>query len=65
MERWDKSVHDINAISHTRHAYHTGSGLDTTSYPYSKGKLTALNTMASENYQGLAIYFSSFWQHLP
>ena len=28
---------------------------DTTSYPYGKGKVTALNTMVSENYhQGLA-----------
>ena len=31
---------------------HALSGCDTTSYLCGKGKVTALNTMASENYQG-------------
>ena len=61
MERWDGSVLDINATC----AYlgqkclqlpgmHALSGCDTTSYPYGKGKITALNTMISGDYPGLA-----------
>ena len=34
---------------------HALSSCDTTSYPYGKGKVTALNTMVSEIYQCLAI----------
>ena len=30
------------------------SGCDTTSYPYDEGNFTALNTMVTESYQGLA-----------
>ena len=33
---------------------HALSDCDTTSYPYGKGKVTALNTMVYENYRGLA-----------
>ena len=55
MERWDGSVLDINAACATLGqkceqlpAMHALTGCDTTSYPYGKGKVTALNTMISE-----------------
>ena len=62
MERWDGSVLDIHAIcaDHGQKCLqllcmHALSGCDTTSYPYSKGNVTALNTMVSRIYQCLAI----------
>ena len=62
MERWDGSVLDINAIcTDLGHkcfqllCLHALSGCDTTPYPYSKGNVTALNTMVSRIYQCLAI----------
>ncbi|MCG7883058.1 MAG: hypothetical protein JAY96_15870 [Candidatus Thiodiazotropha endolucinida] len=62
MERWDGSVLDINATCAglgqkclQLPAMHALSGCDTTSYPYGKGKVTALNTMTSGDYPGLAI----------
>ena len=61
MEHWDGSVLDINGtcadLGHkclqllSMLAF---SGYDTTSYPYSKGRVSSLNTMVSGNYQGLA-----------
>ena len=61
LERWDGSVLDINATCANLGqkclqllGMHALSGCDTTSYPYGKGKVTALNTMISGNYQGLA-----------
>ena len=60
MERWDES--DINAICADLGqkclqllSMHALSGCDTTSYPYGKGNVTALNTMVSGIYQCLAI----------
>ena len=62
MERWDGSVFDINAICTDLGqkclqllSMHALSGCDTTSYPYGKGNLTALNTMLSGINQCLAI----------
>ena len=62
MERWDGSVFDINAICTDLGqkclqllSMHALSDCDTTSYPYGKGNLTALNTMLSGIYQCLAI----------
>ena len=61
MERWDGSVLDIKATCNNLGqkclhlpGMHALSGCDTTSYPHGKGKVTALNTMLSRNYQGLA-----------
>ena len=58
MERWDGSVLDINAICADLGqkwlqllCIHVLSGCDTTSYPYGKGNVTALNTMVSGIYQ--------------
>ena len=53
MKRWDGSVLDINAIY--ADLGHALSGCDTTSYPYGKGNVTALNTMVSGIYQCLAV----------
>lgn len=60
MERWDGSVLDINATcanldqkSLQLPAVHAISGCDTTSYPYGKGKVTAVNNMLSGDFQGL------------
>ena len=54
MECWDGSVLDINAIcaDHGQKCLHllcmlALSGCDTTSYPYCKVNVTALNTMVS------------------
>ena len=62
MERWDGSVLDIHAIcaDHGQKCLHllcmhALSGCDTTSYPYGKGNVTALNTLVSEIYQCLVI----------
>ena len=61
MKRWDGSVLDINATCAALGqkceqllAMHALTGCDTTSYPYGKRKVTALNTMISGNFQGLA-----------
>ena len=61
MERWDESVLDINVTlvflgqkCEQLLATHALTGCDTTSYLYGKGKVTALNTMISGNFQGLA-----------
>ena len=61
MGRWDGSVLDINVTcadlgqkSMQLLGMHALSGCDTTSYPYGKGKFTALNTMVYGNYRGLA-----------
>ena len=60
MERWGGSVLDINDTCANLgqkclqlSGMHALSGCDTTFYPHGKGKVTALNTMISENYQGL------------
>ena len=62
MERWDGSVLDINAICTDLGqkglqllCMHALNGCDTTSYPYGKEIVTALNTMVSGIYQCLAI----------
>ena len=62
MERWDRSVLDINAICADLDqkgllllCVHALSGCDTTSYPYGKGNVDALNVMVSGIYQCLAI----------
>ena len=62
MERWDGSELDINVIcADLGQKYlqllcmHAVSGCDTTSYPYSKGNVAALNTMVSGISQCLAI----------
>ena len=58
MERWDGSVLDINGTCADLGqtclqllCMHALSGCDTTSYPYGKGNVTALNTMVSGIYQ--------------
>ena len=62
MECWDGSVLDINVRCADLGqkclqllCMHALSGCDTTSYPYGKGNVTALNTMVSRIYQCLAI----------
>ena len=61
MERWDGTVLDINATcvelgtkSLQLLGIHALSGCDTTSYPYGKGKISALNTLLGGNFDGLA-----------
>ena len=58
MERWDGSVLDINVICADLGqiclqilCVQAISGCDTTSYPYGKGNVTALNIMVSRIYQ--------------
>ena len=58
MERWDGTILDINATSaHLRPkcsqflGMHALRGCDTTSYPYGKGKISALNTLLSGDFQ--------------
>ena len=58
MEHRDGSVLDINGICTDLGqkclqllCMHALSGCDTTSYPYSKGNVTALNAMVSRIYQ--------------
>ncbi len=60
MEKWDGSVFDINATcNNLRHkclellGMHALSGCDTTSYPYGKGKVTALNTLQAGDFSDL------------
>ena len=62
MEHGDGSVLDINAICADIGqkclqllCMHALSGCDTTSYPYGKGNVTALNTIVSGIYQCLSI----------
>ena len=62
MECWDGSVLDINTICADLGqkclqilCMHALNVCDTTSYPYGKGNVTALNTMVSGIYQCLAI----------
>lgn len=64
MERWDGSVLDVNATCAELGAkclqllgMHALSGCDATSYPYGKGKISALNTLISGDFPGLAHVF--------
>ena len=61
MERWDGTVLDINATCADLGekcfqllGMHALSGCDTVSYPYGKGKISALNTLLTGNFPGLA-----------
>ena len=61
MERWDRTILDINATCADLGpkclqllGMHALSGCDTTSYPYDKGKIRALNTLLAGDYPGLA-----------
>lgn len=61
MERWDGTVLDVNATCADLGpkclqllGMHALSGCDTTSYPYGKGKITALNTLLAGDFLGLA-----------
>lgn len=61
MERWDGMILDINATCANLGpkclqllGMHALSGCDTTSYPYCKGKIRALNTLLSGEFPGLA-----------
>ena len=61
MERWDGSVLDINAVCAVLGkkcmqipGMHALSDSDATFNPFGKGMVTALSTMVSGNYQGLA-----------
>ena len=60
MERWDGIVLDINATCADLGpqclqllGMHAISGCDTTSYPYAKGKFSALKTMLDGDFPGL------------
>ena len=60
MERWDGTVLNINATCDKLGAkclqllgMHALSGCDTTSYPYAKGKIGALNTLLAGDFPGL------------
>ena len=60
MERWDGTVLNINATCDKLGAkclqllgMHAFSGCDTTSYPYAKGKIGALNTLLAGDFPGL------------
>ena len=57
MERWDGTVLNINATCADLGpkclqllGMHALSGCDTTSYPYSKGKISALKTLLADNF---------------
>ena len=61
MERWDGTVLDINATCTNLGpkclqllGMHAISGCDTTSYPYGRGKLSALHTLMAGDFPGLA-----------
>jgi hypothetical protein len=61
MERWDGTVLDIKATCADLGqkclqllGMHALSGCDTTSYPYGKGKIGALNTLLAGDFPGLA-----------
>ena len=58
---WDGTILDINATSAHLGSkclqllgMHALSGCDETSYPYGKGKISALNTLLSGDFPGLA-----------
>lgn len=60
MERWNGTVLDINATCANLGpkclellGMHALSGCDTTSYPYGKGKVTALSTLLAGQFPGL------------
>ena len=60
MQHWDGSILDINATCHELGfkclqllGVHALSGCDTTSYPFKKGKLTAIKVLKNGNFQGL------------
>ena len=61
MERWDGTVFDINATCADLGpkclellGMHALSGCDTVSYPYGKGKISALNTLLAGDFPGFA-----------
>ena len=61
MERWDGTVLDINATCADLGpqclqllGMHAISGCDTTSYPYAKGKFSALKTMFLTRFNKIA-----------
>ncbi len=61
MERWDGMVLDINATCSYLGpkclqllGIHALTGCDTVSYPYGKGKISALNTLLAGDFPGLA-----------
>ena len=61
MERWDGTVLDINATCADLGekclqllGMHALSGCDTISYPYGKGKISALNTLLTGDFPALA-----------
>ena len=63
MERWDGTVLDINATINANRlgmkclqliGMHALTGCDTTSYLFGKGKVSALNTLLSGEFPGLA-----------
>jgi hypothetical protein len=61
MERWDGTVLDINSTCINLGpkclqllGMHALTGCDTTSYPYGKGKTTALKTLLAGDFPGLA-----------
>ena len=61
MERWDRMVLNINATCADLGpkclqllGMHALSGCNTTSYPYDKGKISALNTLLAQEFSGLA-----------
>ena len=60
MERWDGTVLNINATCQELGpkclqllGMHAITGCDTTSYPYGKGKTSALKTLLAGDFQGL------------
>ena len=70
MERWDGTILDINATSAHLGSkclqllgMHALSGCDTTSYPYGKGKISALNTLLSGDFPGLADVLVKWTHH--
>ena len=61
MERWDGTVLNNNATCADLGpkclqllGMHALSGCDTTSYPYGKGRISALNTLLAHDFPGLA-----------
>ena len=87
MERWDGMVLDINATCTNLGlkclqllGMHALSGCDTTSYPYGKGKIRALNTLLSGDFpdvvgvvcmtqadlfEAALPFFTALYQQLP
>ena len=59
-ERWDRAIWGINATCYQLGpkclqllSMHYLTGSDTTSYPYGKGKVSALKTLTAGNFTGL------------